>query len=147
MRGGSEPRCNKKRCCLQEQTFDGLKPATRRLLARIPDEATATNSLKRRQIRKAQAGTILVREWPGSTHRITVLDDGIAFNGRRYRLLSEVAREITWESLGGTAVLRPEVRASSCMPRPSRNSRDIWRLNPELKLWCPGDGLSSDRRP
>jgi DUF2924 family protein len=138
MRGGSEPRCNKKRCCLQEQTFDGLKPATRRLLARIPDEATATNSLKRRQIRKAQAGTILVREWPGSTHRITVLDDGIAFNGRRYRLLSEVAREITWESLGGTAVLRPEVRASSCMPATLEELAGYLALEPRTETLVPG---------
>ena len=80
---------------LQEQAFGGLKPATRRLLARIADESAATNSPKRRQIREAQAGTILVREWQGSTHRITVLDDGVRFNGKRYRSLSEVAREIT----------------------------------------------------
>jgi hypothetical protein len=67
--------------------------------------------------------------------------DGVAFNGRRYRSLSQVAREITGESLGGTAVLRPEVRASSSMrARPSRNSRDIWRLNSELKLWCRAMG-------
>ena len=86
---------------LQEQAFGGLKPATRRLLARIADESAATNSPKRRQICKAQAGTILVREWQGSAHRITVLDDGVAFNGKRYRSLSEVAREITGSRWSG----------------------------------------------
>jgi hypothetical protein len=50
---------------LQEQTFGGLKPATRRLLARIAGEA-ATNLPKRRKIRKAATGTILVREWQGN---------------------------------------------------------------------------------
>src|SRR5262245_50876300 len=114
MRGGSEPRCNKKLCCLQEQTFDCLKTATRRLLARIPGQASATNSPKRRQIRKAQAGTIPVREWQGTTHRITVLDDGVAFNGRRYRSLSQVAREITGSRWAG-----PRFFGLRCGPAPA----------------------------
>jgi hypothetical protein len=80
---------------LQEQAFGGLKPATRRLLARIADEAATTNSRKRRQIRKAETGTILVREWQGNAHRVTVLNEGVAFNGKRYRSLSQVAHEIT----------------------------------------------------
>jgi site-specific DNA recombinase len=76
---------------LQAQAFDGLKPATCRLLARIADEAATTNSPKRREMRKAATGTILVREWQGNAHRVTVLNDGVAFNGKRYRSLSEVA--------------------------------------------------------
>ena len=48
---------------LQEKAFGGLKPSTRRLLSRIA-EATATgNSPKRPPVRKAETGTILVREW------------------------------------------------------------------------------------
>jgi Protein of unknown function (DUF2924) len=86
---------------LQEQAFGGLKPATRRLLARIADEAAAMNAPKGRQIRKAQTGTILVREWQGSARRVTVLDDGVTFNGRHYRSLSEVAREITGSRWSG----------------------------------------------
>lgn len=86
---------------LQEQAFGGLKPATRRLLARIADGATAGNSPVDSQIRKAQTGTILVREWQGSTHRVTMLDDGVTFNGKRYRSLSEVAREITGSRWSG----------------------------------------------
>jgi hypothetical protein len=84
---------------LQEQAFGGLTPATRRLLARIANEAT--NSPKRRQIRKAETGTILVREWQGNAHRVTVLNDGVAFDGKRYRSLSEVAREITGSRWSG----------------------------------------------
>ena len=86
---------------LQEQAFGGLKPATRRLLARIADEAAATNSPKRRPLRKAETGTILVREWQGNAHRVTLLDNGVAFNGKRYRSLSEVAREITGSRWSG----------------------------------------------
>ena len=48
---------------LQEKAFGGLKPPTRRLLARIA-EATATgNSPERPPVRKAETGTILVRNW------------------------------------------------------------------------------------
>ena len=79
---------------LQERAYGGLKSSTRRLLARAEEE-TATGSSKRPQARMAQSGTILIREWQGSAHRVTMLDDGVSFNGKRYRSLSEVAREIT----------------------------------------------------
>ena len=80
---------------LQEKAFGGLKPSTRRLLARVAEETAAGSSPKSPSVRKAEPGTILVREWQGSMHRVTVLDDGVSFNGKRYRSLSEVAREIT----------------------------------------------------
>jgi hypothetical protein len=86
---------------LQERAFGGLKPSTRRLLARVAEEAAAGNSPKSSPIRKAETGTILVREWQGSAHRVTVLGDGVSFNGKRYRSLSEVAREITGSRWSG----------------------------------------------
>ena len=86
---------------LQEQAFGGLKPSTRRLLARVAEEAAAGSSPKRPPVRKAETGTILVREWQGNAHRVTVLDDGVSFNGKRYRSLSEVAREITGSRWSG----------------------------------------------
>ncbi len=86
---------------LQEQAFGGLKPSTRRLLARVAQEAAAESSPKRPPVRKAEMGTILVREWQGNAHRVTVLGDGVSFNGKRYRSLSEVAREITGSRWSG----------------------------------------------
>jgi Protein of unknown function (DUF2924) len=86
---------------LQEQAFGGLKPSTRRQLARVAEETAGGNSPKNPQSRKAGTGTILVREWQGKSHHITVLDDGVAFNGKRYRSLSEVAREITGSRWSG----------------------------------------------
>ena len=86
---------------LQERAYGGLKPSTRRLLARFAEE-TADGSLpKKPQIRKAQSGTILIREWQGNAHRVTMLDDGVSFNGKHYRSLSEVAREITGSRWSG----------------------------------------------
>ena len=86
---------------LQEQAFGGLKPSTRRLLSRVAEETAGGISPKKPRSRKAEMGTILIREWQGNAHRVTVLDDGVAFNGRRYRSLSEVAREITGSRWSG----------------------------------------------
>ena len=52
-------------------------------------------SSTRRASRTIKPGTRLVREWHGVTHTVLVLDDGVEWQGRRYRSLSLVAREIT----------------------------------------------------
>ena len=86
---------------LQEKACGGLKPSTRRLLARVAEETAAGSLPKKPQIRKAQSGTVLIREWQGAAHRVTMLHDGVSFNGKRYRSLSEVAREITGSRWSG----------------------------------------------
>ena len=86
---------------LQERAYGGLKPSTRRVLARIAEESATVSSPKKPQIRKAQSGTVLIREWQGAAHRVTMLDDGVSFNGKHYRSLSEVAREITGSRWSG----------------------------------------------
>ena len=86
---------------LQEKAFGSLKPSTRRLLARVAEESATGSSPKKPQIRKAQSGTVLIREWQGAAHRVTMLDDGVSFNGKHYRSLSEVAREITGSRWSG----------------------------------------------
>lgn len=80
---------------LQERAFGALKPSTRRLLARIAEEASARRPLTTPPGRRPSSGTVLLREWHGVTHRVTVLDDGVLFRGKHYRSLSQVAREIT----------------------------------------------------
>src|ERR1035437_4902507 len=86
---------------LQEKAFGGLNPSIRRLLARAAEESAPGSSPKKPQIRKAQSGTVLIREWQGNAHRVTMLDDGVSFNGKHYRSLSEVAREITGSRWSG----------------------------------------------
>src|ERR1700730_6979381 len=85
----------------QEQACGGLKPSTRRLLARVAEETAAGSSSKRPPVRKAQSGTVLIREWQGNAHRGAMLEAGVSFNGKRYRSLSEVAREITGSRWSG----------------------------------------------
>jgi alkylhydroperoxidase family enzyme len=60
----------------------------------------------------AQAGTLLIREWQGAAHRVTMLGDGVSFRGKSYRSLSEVAREITgsrWCQTHGRRLRRDSV--------------------------------------
>jgi hypothetical protein len=79
---------------LQERVFGGLKPSTLRILNRVAGETTSANS-KRTPARETDAGTVLIREWGGVTHRVTVLDADVVYRGRRYKSLSEIARLIT----------------------------------------------------
>ena len=51
--------------------------------------------------RKLAPGTVLTREWNGQHHRVMVLDDGFAWDGRSYRSLSEIAKTITGTKWNG----------------------------------------------
>jgi Protein of unknown function (DUF2924) len=100
---------------LQERVLGGLKSSTRRLL-----ERTAEDSLHRRTPSEAPAtkvtpGSVLIREWHGVSHRVTVLADGVLLRGARYRSLSEVARKITGTRWSGPRFfgLRASAKRSS----------------------------------
>jgi len=79
---------------LQERALGGLKPFTQRLLDRV-GEGDAEAAPERNPKRRASAGTVLIRQWHGVNHRVTVLDNDVVYRGRRYKSLSEVARVIT----------------------------------------------------
>jgi hypothetical protein len=42
-----------------------------------------------------KAGTRLIRDWRGQAHRVTVLENGYEYAGKRYSSLSQIARLIT----------------------------------------------------
>ena len=46
-------------------------------------------------------GTVLVREWDRQSHRVMVLADGFAWNGRTYDSLTKVAFAITGTKWNG----------------------------------------------
>lgn len=80
---------------LQERAFGGLKPSTKRLLERLSGEAGSGSPLHQITPSPLSAGTVLMREWQGNTHEVTVLEHGLLYRKKRYRSLSEVARLIT----------------------------------------------------
>jgi hypothetical protein len=79
---------------LQEREFGGLAPATHRLLERVAADLSS-HGTRVSQAHKAAPGTLLIREWRGKAHQVTVHDDGVVYRGKRYGSLSEVARLIT----------------------------------------------------
>ncbi len=86
---------------LQERALGGLTPTTRRLLARVAEDGQSHNSIATAPTRKLRPGAVLIREWQGTSHQVTVLADGVLFRGERYGSLSEVARKITGSRWSG----------------------------------------------
>ncbi len=80
---------------LQEKALGGLKPSTRRLLERAAEDNSGRRAPTEAAVTKVTPGSVLIREWHGVSHRVTVLADGVLLRGTRYRSLSEVARKIT----------------------------------------------------
>jgi hypothetical protein len=72
---------------MQERELGGLSAMTRRLLS--VEDARAPRH------RVIRTGTVLIREWHGVAHQVTVGEGGVLYRGARYRSLSEVARLIT----------------------------------------------------
>ena len=87
---------------LQERALGGLKPATQRLLQRVAEEAGAGRKVAT-TVEKIQPrpGTVLVREWHGTKHQVSVLKDGFLYRSKRYGSLSQVARTITGTQWSG----------------------------------------------
>jgi hypothetical protein len=82
---------------IQELAYGGLKKETverLRVLARQYDGKPGGRS-KSRSDRLPIAGTRLVREWQGVQHSVTIRPDDLEFEGRPYKSLSAIAREIT----------------------------------------------------
>jgi len=87
---------------IQERALGGLKPSTGRLLDRVADDAGARRPVKvTPPARKVGAGAVLVRQWGGVDHEVTVLEGGVLFGGKHHRSLSEVARVITGSRWSG----------------------------------------------
>jgi hypothetical protein len=81
---------------LQEKALGGLKPATLRLLERIADDTAAGRPVSMPSEKsRMTTGTVLMREWHGKKHQVTVLEDGFLYRAKRFRSLSQIARLIT----------------------------------------------------
>jgi len=81
---------------MQERALGGLSPATRRVLEGL-GEGVSTRAAPR----ELRPGTLLVREWQGTSHQVVVTETGVIYRGQTYRSLSEVARVITGSRWSG----------------------------------------------
>jgi len=64
---------------------------------------------------KLLPGTVLTREYGGAQHDVTVTADGFAYQGKPYRSLSMIAREITGTRWSGPAFFGMRPAASNKM--------------------------------
>ncbi len=91
----------------QAEVFGDLDARTTQTLRRMASEAAGPAKPASAGSRTAAArpllspGTMLLREWKGETHRVTVMREGFAWNGVVHASLSRVAREITGVNWNG----------------------------------------------
>ena len=79
---------------IQEAAYGGLDRTTARLLQQLKAQMRRAPG-KIVLPRRIKAGAVLVRKWKGHSHRVTVLDEGFAYEGQTYDSLSVIARQIT----------------------------------------------------
>lgn len=80
---------------VQELAYGGLKPETVKRLKALGAQFDGKPGKRARADRKPIAGTVLIREWQGIEHCVTVRSDGYEYAGRPYQSLSAIARAIT----------------------------------------------------
>jgi Protein of unknown function (DUF2924) len=91
---------------LQADQIGDLAPDIVRLLKQIvtPRNPARVQDLTTEFDRRrtgVRPGTVLMREWNRQSHRVMVVDDGFAWNGKTYESLSKVAFAITGTKWNG----------------------------------------------
>jgi Protein of unknown function (DUF2924) len=82
----------------QERLYGGLSRRVAKELDRLLAHALADGNSDTPRVSGSplpRAGTILVREWQGTTHYVTVTHEGFLWNGKAHRSLSSIAHAIT----------------------------------------------------
>jgi len=85
---------------LQAEVLGDLDVETSRFLRQIDNTSSQaalvplTERFEQRN-RRLSLGTVVTREWNGRHHRVMVLENGFAWEGRTYKSLSEIAKVIT----------------------------------------------------
>jgi hypothetical protein len=82
---------------LQEEAFGGLDRATVKLL----DAYARGDKVRTELMRRLKPGTVLVREYRGERHTVTVVPDGFVWQDTTYGSLSTIARVITGTAWNG----------------------------------------------
>lgn len=80
---------------LQAKARGGYDPATRRRLKQLTNLSKSDTPATSPASGALKPGTVLTREWGGTTHKVMVLEEGFAWAGQTYRSLSEIATRIS----------------------------------------------------
>jgi len=85
----------------QERRYGGLRKASVRELDHLFGRMLAGSAGEGAAPPLGRPGTILVREWQGTTHHVTVVAEGFIWNGRTHSSLSGIAQAITGTKWNG----------------------------------------------
>jgi hypothetical protein len=118
---------------IQEEAFGGLDRETIKLLDRLA-QGQKPSELNRR----LKSGTVLVREYDGTRHTVTVVPDGFFWQDKTYSSLSTIAHLITGTKWNGPRFFGLRVpgaqdgkqvstKAASAKPKPLRRGRSSVR--------------------
>jgi len=80
---------------IQEKAYGSLSRSAQRLLDQMMKAYSAKPNGKIVLPRRIKPGSVLIREWKGRSHRVMVLADGFAYDGKTFGNLSEIAVLIT----------------------------------------------------
>ncbi len=104
---------------IQEEAFGGLDRETKKLLDRLA-KGEKPNELSRR----LKAGTVLVREYQGERHTVTVVADGFLWQDKTCASLSSIAQAITGTNWNGPRFfglrMPGEQKPEPTAPKPER---------------------------
>ena len=80
---------------IQEKAYGGLSRSAQRLFDQMIKAYAAKPNGKLVLPRRIKPGSVFVREWKGRSHRVMVLAEGFAYEGKTFGNLSEIASLIT----------------------------------------------------
>jgi hypothetical protein len=86
---------------IQERAYGGLSREHQRLLDQLIKTAQAAPNGRLELPRRIKPGSELVRTWNRRTYRVTVMENGFAWEGKTFSSLSEIAFEITGTKWSG----------------------------------------------
>jgi Protein of unknown function (DUF2924) len=110
---------------LQAAAHGDLDAATLRKIRGSPSEAAgaslcrfARRAAATREGTPLRPGVLIVREWKGDLQRVTILNEGFAWNGATFGSLSQVAKAITGVNWNGHRFFGLR-KAGEGLPRPA----------------------------
>ncbi len=88
----------------QAETRGGLSNRLKRRLRQLSDDLKSGKAQRLlNPPPKVKPGTMIIKTWQGVEHRVMALEDGFAFEGKTWKSLSMIAREITGTRWNGPA--------------------------------------------
>ena len=110
---------------LQEIAHGGASKVTQRRLMTLTAEFETGGTIAPPSGPKIKPGSRLVREWHGRTHTVCVTDVGFEFQGKSYRSLTKIARDITGAQWSGPQFFGLTKRSATATATPDLGKSDL----------------------